>query len=475
MRTKILVLLTVLMTMSFVLSACASAPTAAPKPTNTPVPAEPTATTAAAAAEPTATTATAAEPTKETKVEAGKFDWTVFSTEFKGKKVSASGPAVDQQAMLINKSFEEFEKYTGIEVDYEGTRDFETLVLVQSEGKAAPDLGYFAQPGLLKNMVKKSFVVDLSTFLDKEHLKKQYKQSWLDLAMMDGKVAGVWHNADVKSLVWYPVPEFEKAGYKVPQTWEEMIALSDKMVKDGNTPWCIGIESSGATGWVGTDWIEDIMLRTTSPENYDKWTNGQLKFESPEVKNAFQVMSKIWLNPDYVYGGTTAILTTPFGDSPTPLFDNPPKCFLHRQASFITNFFPKDAKVGTDVNYFYLPPIDAKYGKPVLGSGALVAMMNDRPEVREVMKWLTYGESGRVEAEAGVQIAPQNDASLDWYPPAQRGFAEILMNADTFRFDGSDLMPGAVGAGAFWTGMVDYVNGQGLDEILKSIDAAWPK
>jgi len=293
---------------------------------------------------------------------------------------------------------------------------------------------------------------------------------------VDGQMVGVWHNADVKSLVWYPAAAFEEAGYEIPETWDELLALSDQMVADGRTPWCVGIESSGATGWVATDWMEDIMLRTTSPENYDRWVAGDLKFNSPEVKRAAEVMGEIWFNPDYVFGGTTSILTTPFGDAPTPMFDDPPNCWLHRQASFITLFFPEDVELGTDVNYFYLPPIDEEFGKPVLGSGGIMSMFNDRPEVREVMRYLTTGESARVEAQAGTIVAPHNDADLAWYPSdIQRGYAEILQAADTFRFDGSDLMPGAVGAGAFWTGMVDYVSGEDLDSVMETIDNSWPQ
>jgi len=251
----------------------------------------------------------------------------------------------------------------------------------------------------------------------------------------------------------------------------------DQMVADGNTPWCIAIESAGATGWPGTDWIEDIMLRTQPVEKYDQWTRGELKFDSPEVRNAFEILGNIWFNEDYVYGGTTSILQTFFGDGPTPLFDDPPSCYMHRQASFIPNFFPGGPEqVGVDANYFYLPPIDPAYGKPVLGSGSILSMGKDTPAIREVMKYLTTGESTKAEVEAGILISPHKDSSLDWYPTdAQRGYAEILMAADTFRFDGSDLMPGAVGAGSFWTGIVDYVGGEDLDTVLADIDASWPE
>ena len=116
-------------------------------------------------------------------------------------------------------------------------------------------------------------------------------------------MVGVWERVNVKSLVWYPKKAFDEAGYKIPTTWDELMALQDQIVADGDTPWCIGIESGAATGWPATDWIEEIMLRTTSLENYDKWTRGELEFTSPEVKNAAETMATIWFNDKYVFGG----------------------------------------------------------------------------------------------------------------------------------------------------------------------------
>jgi alpha-glucoside transport system substrate-binding protein len=382
---------------------------------------------------------------------------------YAGEAVVIFTAAGEEQAVLFEKNFVDFEERTGIDVVIERSGDFETLAVVRSEAGDPYDILNFPQPGLMADMARDGFLADLGEFLDDGYMKTKYSQSWLDLGTVDGALVGVWHGADVKSLVWYPRPEFEAAGYEIPETWDELLALSDQIVADGGVPWCIGIESSGATGWVGTDWIEDIMLRTQPPEKYDQWTRGELKFDSPEVRNAFDIMSNIWLNEDYVYGGTTSILTVPFGDAPLPLFDDPPSCWLHRQASFIFNFFPEGTTIGPDgeVNYFYLPPIDPAYGKPVLGSGNLVSLAKDTPAGREVIK---------------KTVSPHLDSSLDWYPDATtRGFAEILMAADTFRFDGSDLMPGAVGTGSFWTGIVDYVGGEDLGTILTTIDASFPE
>jgi alpha-glucoside transport system substrate-binding protein len=364
---------------------------------------------------------------------------------FEGETVTIFSACGEEQCARFQEAMTPFIEETGIDVVVEGSGDFEVLSVTLGEA------------------------------LGMDYIQQQYNPAFIESGTVDGTVVGIWRSADVKSLVWYPKPAFEAAGYTIPETWDELLALSDQIVADGSIPWCIGIESSTATGWPATDWIEDIMLRTTSPENYDAWTTGELKFDSPEVRNAFETMGNIFFNEDYVLGGTTAILTTAFGDAPLPLFDDPPSCYLHRQASFIPNFFPEGTVVGEDVDYFYLPPIDAAYGEPVLGSGNLLSMAVDNGAVREVMKFLATPESVEPDVRAGLAIAVQNGTPDDWYPSeAQQGFAQILANAETFRFDGSDLMPGAVGAGSFWTGVTDYIGGAELDTVLQSIDASWP-
>lgn len=394
--------------------------------------------------------------------------------DFSGETVTIFTAAEGEQVTAFQSNFVDFQAETGIEVVVEASPDFETLALTRAEAGDPYDIYNFPQPGLMADFARDGLLIDLGQFLSQDYMLTKYTQSWIDLGTVDGVLSGVWHNADVKSLVWYAKPAFDAAGYTIPETWDDLLALSDQIVADGGVPWCIGFESGGATGWPGTDWVEDIMLRTTSPENYDAWVAGTLKFDSPEVRNAFETASNIWFNPDYVYGGTTGILTTNFGDAPLNLLGETPNCYLMRQASFIAGFFG-DAEVGVDVGYFYLPPIDPAYGKPVLGSGSLLSMGNDTPAVRKVMEFLTTGASARAEVELGILIAPHLDADPAWYPnDVIRGFAEILANADTFRFDGSDLMPGAVGAGSFWTGVVDYVGGADLGTVLAGIDASWP-
>jgi alpha-glucoside transport system substrate-binding protein len=405
-----------------------------------------------------------------------------YAGKYSGTKVTAFGAFADADEVKFNENVKEFETITGIDIQYESSKQFEATISTRVDAGNLPDIVDFPQPGLMGTIASTGKLIDLTTFMSEDYLKSQYLQSWLDMATkpVDGKptIVGVWERVNVKSLVWYPKKAFDAAGYKVPTTWDELIALQDQIVSDGDTPWCIGIESGAATGWPATDWLEEIMLRTTTLGNYDKWTAGELKFSSPEVKHAADIMAQIWTNDKYVYGGRMMIVSTNFGDSPAPMFNDPPNCWLHKQGNFIVSFFPKDKNLisGVDFDFFYLPGIDPQYGKPVLVGGDVWAMFNDRPEVRAVMEWFTRADHLKAWLASGGTIAPQNDVQLDWYGnDIDRGVAKILADATSVRFDGSDLMPGEVGAGSFWKEMTAWISGTvDLDTALKNIDTSWP-
>ena len=430
------------------------------------------------------TTPTAEEPTGGETVAAlpqGQELANAYAGMYTGKVVTMAGPFTDQDEVVFNDSIKGFEEKTGIDIQYTGSKEFEANINIRLDGGDRPDIVDYPQPGLLRYAVEKGYAIDMNTLINPDWIKQNYSQAWQDLGTMTGPngdiVAGIWARANGKSFVFYPKKAFDEAGYKVPETWDEMMALTEQIAADGDTPWCIGIESGAATGWTMTDWLEDVMLRVAGPEAYDKWVAGELKFDSPEVNEALDYIEAIWFNDAYVYGGRAAIPTINFGDAPKPMFENPPKCWFNRQGNFVTTFFPEEAVAGVDYSFFYLPPIKEEWGKPVLGAGDIYAVFNDRPEVRAVIQYFSTGESLKVWVEQGGAILTHNDASLDWYvDPVTRGVAETIRNATTFRFDGSDMMPAAVGAGTFWKYMTDYVSGSiTRQEALQQIDASWPK
>ena len=471
-KDKSWVIFTVLITLSFIVAACAgAAPTAtqAPAATEAPVVTE----------APAMTEAPAAAAVDFAMMPGGYLEKAV-NGEYSGTTVTVDGPFTAPDDARFAESMKAFQDATGITINYIGDKTFESRISISVDAGNPPDIADFPQPGLMANFARQGHIVDPTTWISEDWLKQQYNQSWLDMGTVTGPdgpmTGGVWHRFNAKSLVWYPKDNWDQAGYQIPETWDDLLALTQQIADDGDTAWCIGIGSEAATGWPATDWTEDLMLRTTSLENYDKWVNGELPFDSPEVKNAIETWSKIWFNSDYVFGGTDSIVSTYFGDAPAPMFEEPPKCWMHRQGNFITGFFPETAQAGVDYDFFYFPPVDPQYGKPFLVAGDIMSMFNDRPEVRALMEYFTTPQSASGWLQNGGALAAHLTATPDLYGvDLERGIAELVAEATSFRFDASDLMPSEVGSGSFWTGMVDYVSGAAdLDTVLKEIDASWP-
>lgn len=478
MRNKgLFALLALLVIASMMIAACGGAqPTEAPapEPTAPPAAAQPTDTPAPQATEPAAST----EPATTTA--AGQELKDALNGAYKGSKVVVAGGWTEGEAAKFESVWKVFTDATGIEVEYQGAPDFETQIAVRAQAGNPPDIAVLFQPALMASLAEGGSLIDLGQVLSSEVLAANFAPYWVDLGKVGDTQYGLAVRGATKSIVWYPVKAFQEKGYTIPETWDEMMALMDQIVADGAAPWCIGIEHGANTGWAATDWVENILLRTAPPETYDKWIKHEVTFQDPAIKAAHEKMAEIWFNDQYVYGGRPTILTTFVGDAMNPMFDTPPSCYFHVQAGWITDFWPEENdqplyKPGVDADFFYLPPIDPQYGKPVEGSGDLAVMFSDRPEVRAAMQFLATPEAFKPWIEQGGFVSPNKNVALDWYTnPVDAGQAKILNEATVLRFDASDSMPKEVGSGTFWKGEVDYINGGDLDQILKTIDESWP-
>ena len=410
-------------------------------------------------------------------VKPGCEDFAAYGS-YPDTEVTLYSPIRDADSDLLNESFLPFTDCTGIKVTHEGSGEFEAQLSVRVEGGTPPDIALFPQPGLFADYAAdgklKEPTADYVT-----QAQANFSPSWLNYGTVDGTLWGAPFGANVKSFVWYSPTMFADKGWAIPQTWAELLTLSDTIAADGMKPWCVGFESGDATGWVGTDWIEDIMLRTAGPEAYDKWVSNELKFDSPEVQAAFEEAAKILKNDKYVNGGfgdVKSIPATAFQEGGLPILDG--KCALHRQASFYNSFWPEGTTVAEDgdVFAFYFPSADPAAGKPVLGGGEVVGQFSDEPQVQSVALYLASAEYANLRVKtcncvmASTKVDPANLEN-----PINALSTEILADpASVFRFDASDLMPGSVGAGTFWKGMVEWVNGKSTAEVTADIQASWP-
>lgn len=422
---------------------------------------------------------------KFTPGEDGRFTWTNYDElkkhNFQGETVTIAGRWLAEDKEMVESVFAYFEKATGATIKYSGSESFEQQIMIDVLAGSPPNIGIFAQPGLVASLASKGALTPLDPTTG-DWVKENYAAgpSWVDLGTFTDETGAEQlfsfiYKVEVKSLVWYIPDNFEDAGYEVPKTMEELKALTEQIAKDGDTPWCVGIGSGAATGWPATDWVEDLMLRTQTPEDYDKWTTNELKFNDKKVIEAIEDYGWFTRNDDFVYGGANSVPATDFRDSAKGMFASPPQCYLHRQASFVTSFFPDGTEVGDDVDFFYFPAYESKdLGTPVLGGGALWTITKDSEATRAFMAFLKSPLAHEVWMAQTGFLTPHKNANIETYSnDTLKKQGQLLLNATTFRFDGSDTMPGKIGTGAFWTGMVDYGAGKSAQDVANEIQKAW--
>jgi alpha-glucoside transport system substrate-binding protein len=427
-----------------------------------------------------------------------ELDQALTSEAFKGKTVSIQTQWIGGEGANFAAAIADFAKKSGItiQVDSIGS-SHETVLRTRIEGGSPPDLAMLAQPTAVLAYGADNKLIDVSTFMTGTFSADHSATVGL-ITDEAGHVWGIPYKADVKSTVWYPIKYFAANNLEVPETWDELITLSDAIKGKGSAPWCMGMEAGTATGWQATDWIEEIMLRTQTPEKYNQWINHELPFNSPEVKAAFDKLAQIMFTDGYVFGGNTAIVETPqtqpfdgaFPGSPhgtsTEWNGFKPDCVMHKIPTWYgPDFFP-DVRaggagtvtkypIGTDIGIFYLPPINPEQGAAALGSADTLMVLADRPEVRAVAEFLSTPAGIQRWIEAGSAISANNKTPQAWYA----GFykldvaSKIVNNASYVGFDASDLMPPEVGAGTFWTESVKWIqaSGSNTDAVLQAIDA----
>jgi alpha-glucoside transport system substrate-binding protein len=423
----------------------------------------------------------------------GGGDETAEAAEFTlfGAPTGVEGEALQGLLDVYNEE-------TDSNIEFTGSDDFESQLRIRVDGGDPPAVAFTPQPATICEMADGGALASLEDMgFDIAEMEANHSKYWMDLGVCeDGNHYGIPWFPNYKSVVFYHQPTFEANGYEPPETFVDMVALSEQIVADGMTPWCMGFESGGATGWPGTDWIEDILLRQVGAEAYAAWYNHETPFNDATVATAFDTFGEIMFGEGFVLGGAENVAGVNFGDSPGPLFQDPePGCLMLKQGSFIANFFADQPEFeegeNEEIGVFNFPTIDGNAG--AMGGGDTLIVFDGSEAIAAAIEvWFTpewqctlASPDGGGVAEfgghgvAGVERLPgHKDVNLDCYDTeTSRTFAEAITGAlasNTFAFDGSDLMPPAVGQGTFWTGMVDWTRGTATQAVVDSVESTWP-
>jgi|SoiMetStandDraft_5_1073268.scaffolds.fasta_scaffold10580_3 alpha-glucoside transport system substrate-binding protein len=389
-----------------------------------------------------------------------------FACENIGGEVSVVGSWTGAEQDSFTAMVAPWEECSGAKVNYTGSRDLAAQLTTGIASGTLPDVAGLPGPGLMKEWYDQGALKPLD-FVDFDAYAAATPPGFADAGKAsDGKLLGIFTKAAVKGLIYYAKANWQGGE---PATWDELNTTARGAVSGDEKEWCIGVESGAASGWPGTDWIEDILLRQAGPDVYDAWVAGEQKWTSPEIKAAFETFGDAVAN---AYGGSNYIVTTNFGKAANPMFADPPGCLLHHQASFITDFFKNEAgaKDG-DFDFFVMPDINPDFSGAITTAGDLFGMFNDTPQAESLINYLLTPEAQQIWVERGGFISMNKNVPADAYPDeTSKRSAEILAGASSAKFDASDLMPNAMNQ-AFFEAVVAYVQNPGdLDSILANLD-----
>lgn len=405
--------------------------------------------------------------------------------DLSGTTVTTYSSVLGTEAEAYEESFVPFEECTGVDIAPEWSSEFEAQIIVRVQGGNAPDLALYPQPGGIESVQDQTGQV---VPVPEEALavyNENFDPYWAELVTFDGQVLGLPNSSNSKSFVWYSPTAFAEAGYEVPTTWEEMIALSEQIVADNPDgtvkPWCAGIGSGEATGWPVTDWVEDVMLREQGPEYYDQWVAHEVPFNAQESLDVWDTVGSILRNPEFVNGGfgdVQTIASTSFQDGGLPIIDG--SCFMHRQASFYAANWPEGTTIAEDgdVFAFYFPAFEGSDVNPVLVGSEYWTSFDSRPEITAFLAYLASADYANARALAGEGFVNANlnlDLENVSSPISKLAGEQFQDDSAVIRFDGADLMPAEVGSGSFWSEATAWIaEGKDTQAVLDAIESSWP-
>jgi alpha-glucoside transport system substrate-binding protein len=476
-----------------IVAACSPAASTAPTGAGATTPAATTGATTPAATQ--GATATQAPALNLPKVPTGytELDQALGSSQpMKGKKVSIQTQWTGGEAEGFAAAIKDFQAATGIVVQHDSIgSSHETVLKTRIEGGSPPDMAQLAQPTGVLAYASAGKVIDVATFMDPAKLKAEFA-STIGLTSDGAHIWSIPTKADVKSMFWYPVKAFAAKGYTVPKTWDELVALSDKIIADGSHPFCVSAGGPGtATGWELTDWIEEVLAKSEDPQVTTDWYTHKIKFQDPKIKAAFDKVGGLLFKAGAIDGGGAQAVNNDLKTAMDPMFNGDtatPGCWMQKIPTWYgPDFFPdrrtnggdSKYKIGDDGDIAIAPfPNISDTFKGVEGSSDSFMVLVDRPEVRALAEFLATPEGLEGWIKSVGVLSPNSKVPAEWYANNYKLKVanQILSGATAVIFDASDLMPPSVGGGSFWTQISDWANndGKNTDAVLKNIDDSWP-
>jgi alpha-glucoside transport system substrate-binding protein len=364
--------------------------------------------------------------------------------------IFASWAAAEKADFLAIASY--CDAHYGTAVSYQqSSGDYGAELATRVQGGNAPDVATLSTPSSIKPYVQGGSLHPL-TFVNTPTFKRQYAQFWRSLGTINGTLYAIYMKADFKSIIWYSPKKFRAGHYTIPKTWNQLVALSRKMVKNGLHPWAFGAGGSSNSNWTLMDFFDNMYLEVAGPAKYDALVAHTISWNDPSIAKTFQVMNQIVGNNAMIAGGRSRALSQDWSGGATQMVTDP-KAQFFAEATFVAAGLQTtlpSAKIGVDYSSFGWPKYRNWKATPATVGPNGIVMFHDTPGARALVKCLVDPNALAEWAKRGAYISPNLKTPLSVYPDALTKANALLLNraeaAGLARGGADDLMPASLGA-----------------------------
>ncbi|MFG3135748.1 carbohydrate ABC transporter substrate-binding protein [Streptomyces sp. NPDC048211] len=363
-------------------------------------------------------------------------------------KVTILGPWTDEQEVRFKEVLNGF----GIPYTYQGTAATREVLLAEVQAGNPPDIAILPGVGELVEYASEGRLHSLDGLYDPE----EYGNPWRPAA--EGVADDLWVplKADLKSIVWYRTGE-------APRPRPAPLAA-----------WCVGMGDDGASGWPGSDWIEDLILQRAGPVLYARWATGDMPWADGPVRDAWTTWARMLAqDPDAAGRMLLADHRGPAGGHGL-LFGG--GCDLEHQGSFARAFYGDRSGRAAFADSAPLLPGGPYTVKAHEVSADFAALFGGGGAARDLIRRLAsrdaqedWGRKGGVFSPNAA--VPPKDGAVD--KEVSRRFTDQRV---PLCLDASDVMPAAVRDAFYEAVLLTMAHpgepvGERLDDVQKVQDA----
>ena len=351
------------------------------------------------------------------------------------------------------------EDSTGIKIKYETFSDIETF-LIENEN-ANVDIAIIPNPQGVTNLGERGIILSMDQIVSQETMNSYYTKHLQDITTsnISNKNYGAFFRLFPNSLIWYSVEKYKDIGSPKFNSYNDLLEFTTNYSKENKDLWCLDIESGASTGWIATNWLEDIILNNYGVEVYDQWSNQNIFSSDRAISRSISYIGKLVFTENAVYGSNKRIVRKEFRNNYKNLLNEEVGCIFSWGGHYATLYIPEDKKFKTDYDFFKFPsPINS-----IVGIGDVLTVLNYDEDTKLVFDKLIDESFGKTwMSHTDSSYIPANIKNINYIAnPITSKERDLIIKSlkdNSFRYDASELMERKIGADALWVALENYID-----------------